>query len=104
SGELRSSSTDELAEMYRFPKDEKTWWIGDGLIMLENGGYYMTIDVGFLRLIYYFGLPLTILYMLIQLVYAYYAGKNFNNAPFRLGLFTVVVFVIILNFKTLING
>lgn len=67
-GEWSVSSNDKLQTMYVFPESLKTWLIGDGyfsnpknidpyFIGKETGGYYMGTDVGYLRFIFYFGLP-----------------------------------------------
>lgn len=66
-GELSTGSTDKLKTMYVFPETLKTWLIGDGyfsnpqdndpyFIGKMKDGYYMGTDVGYLRLIFYFGL------------------------------------------------
>ncbi len=48
------SSMNSLERMYVMPS-LKTFFIGDGRYNIP-GGYYMNIDVGFLRAIYYFGI------------------------------------------------
>ena len=57
-GELSSGSTNRLLEMYEtYPNDIKTFIIGDGYWVDPKGnGYYKHIDIGYFRLIYYFGL------------------------------------------------
>lgn len=67
-GELSTSSTDKLKTMYVFPESLKTWFIGDGYFSnpkdtdpyyvgkITKGGYYMASDVGYIRLIFYFGI------------------------------------------------
>ena len=81
-GEMGSSSTDMLQNMYIFPEHLKTWIIGDGYFDNPNNidpnylgvssklGYYMGIDVGYLRFIYYFGVIglLAISYVMIYAV------------------------------------
>lgn len=67
-GRWEVDSNDILVTMYRFPETLKTWLIGDGYIETANndpyylgehhgGYYYMGTDVGYLRFIYYAGLP-----------------------------------------------
>lgn len=67
-GSWEVDSNDILVTMYRFPETLKTWLIGDGYILTANddpyylgelhgGYYYMGTDVGYLRFIYYAGLP-----------------------------------------------
>lgn len=68
-GSWRVNSNEILKNMIVFPDDIKTWLIGDGYI--ENPsrgldpyyvgekfrGYYMNTDIGYLRFIFYCGLP-----------------------------------------------
>lgn len=74
-GTWEVSSNDILVTMYRFPETLKTWLIGDGYILTANddpyylgeqhpGYYYMGTDVGYLRFIYYAGLPLLLSFLL----------------------------------------
>ena len=72
-GRWEVSSNDVLMTMYRFPETMKTWLIGDGYIESANSdpyyigeyylGYYKGIDVGYLRFIYYAGLPLVVTFL-----------------------------------------
>lgn len=67
-GELMAKSNENLIRMYVFPDNMKTWIIGDGYFANPHSidpfyvgkttswGYYMGTDVGYLRLIFYFGL------------------------------------------------
>lgn len=68
-GTWETSSTNKLKTMYVFPETFKTWIIGDGYYVnpyrldpyyvgekVYFSGYYMLTDVGYLRLIFYFGL------------------------------------------------
>ena len=79
-GRWEVHSNEILKNMYVFPDNLKTWFIGDGYI--ENpirtdpyytgeviGGYYMGTDVGYLRFIFYFGRfgLLTFIYFFIAL-------------------------------------
>lgn len=67
-GTWEVASNDKLATMYVWPDTLHTWLIGDGYLSnpyytdpLYTGplveGYYMGTDVGYLRFIFYFGLP-----------------------------------------------
>ena len=66
-GEFETSSTNTLQTMYVFPETFKTWLIGDGYFSSPGsdpyyfgklvGGYYMGTDVGYLRFIFFFGVP-----------------------------------------------
>ena len=67
-GEWQTTSNDRLMNMYVFPDNLKTWIIGDGYFenpywtdsyYIGDGGgsaFYMHIDVGYCRFLFYFGL------------------------------------------------
>lgn len=67
-GDFATSSNKQLKNMYVFPDNLKTWMIGDGYFDNPNThdpyyvgqtsklGFYKGTDVGYLRLIFYFGL------------------------------------------------
>nr|WP_314546160.1 hypothetical protein [uncultured Empedobacter sp.] len=61
-GTFSTSSTDGVKEMLIFPTEFKTIIVGDGKFNIENGMYYMLTDVGYSRLLYYFGIIGTITY------------------------------------------
>lgn len=81
-GTWKVDSNDILATMYRFPETLKTWIIGDGYIESANSdpyylgeyymGYYKGTDVGYLRFIYYAGLP----FLASFLVFFIYVTKS----------------------------
>jgi hypothetical protein len=96
-GKATSESTEDLKTMYIMPNNLKTYIIGDGKFAGEAGksaSYYMGTDVGFLRLIYYFGLIGTITYFIFQLFSLKTAMKKHN----LLVLFCFSL-LMILNFK-----
>lgn len=105
SGEgVRSDSTDVLLNMYIFPQEISTWLIGDGKITTSDGSYYMHTDVGYLRMIFFFGLPMTIIYYYYQLYLArktYYKSPTHIMKPF---LLCYVLMVYLFNLKGLISG
>lgn len=68
SGNLETASTDQLYDMYVFPDTIKTWLIGDGKSVNENGGFYMNTDVGYIRSIFYWGLIGTAIFIAVQYV------------------------------------
>lgn len=101
-GSFESASTNDMMSMYRWPEEIKTWIIGDGLFNTENG-YYMKTDIGFLRLIYYGGIP-------IMLAYFYFSWYLISSIR-KLGItkllryFLIICFFyqIALNFKGLVD-
>lgn len=105
-GKLSTTSSDATLEMYKFPTSLKTWWIGDGRMLLNDGSYYMSTDVGYSRLIFYFGLPLTILYFLLQGYYLKMISKLISEdhyTVFRKLLFVLFLWLVLLNFKGLVH-
>lgn len=75
-GEFATTSNEQLIDMYVWPDTFKTWIVGDGYFNNPNYydayyvgksslmGYYMGTDVGYLRLIYYFGLVGLVMFVL----------------------------------------
>lgn len=63
---LSSASTDRLKEMYVYPTSLKTYLIGDGLFNLKDH-YYMETDVGYLRLLFYGGIPVALCFFYLSL-------------------------------------
>lgn len=55
-GSFETHSTNILQSMYRWPENLKTWLYGDGLWDVD-GHFYMFTDVGYIRFLFYFGLP-----------------------------------------------
>ncbi|MNR35976.1 hypothetical protein D3C85_1538570 [compost metagenome] len=90
--------------MYVFPDNLSTWLFGDGRMMMSDGSYYMGSDVGYIRLLFYFGMIGTFIYFLTQLFY-YQKLKNLtNNKPIKLLFSMMFLWVILLNFKGIANG
>lgn len=101
---FRSNSTDILLTMYVFPDNLITWLFGDGRFYMPDGSYYMHTDVGFIRLIFFFGLPATILLYIYQVYFAY---KIYNNSNYRIlkpFLLCFILLVFICNLKGFIVG
>lgn len=53
-GSFSTESTDDMMRLYKFPTTWETWLIGDAIYEAGNG-YYMNTDIGYCRLIFYFG-------------------------------------------------
>lgn len=97
-GSAESASTTQLQNMYIFPKTIQTWIIGDGYWNNPYGsGYYMHTDVGYLRLVYYFGLIGLFAYLLMQFVAIRTVFKNYNLS--KKISWTVFAYLLILNLK-----
>lgn len=66
-GELSTTSSEATLSMYVFPNNISTWFIGDGVMFEEDGSsYYMKTDVGYVRLLFYFGIIATTVYFMVQ--------------------------------------
>lgn len=105
-GKLSTTSSDATLEMYKFPDHIKTWLIGDGRMLLLDGSYYMSTDVGYSRLIFYFGLPLTIIYFVLQGFYLRMISKLISidyYLVFRKLFFVLFIWLVLLNFKGLVH-
>lgn len=75
-GSIETTSTDSLLTMYVFPDTLKSWIIGDGQWLSNNGGYYMHTDVGFCRLLLLFGLIGTSFFFLYFLWIFFKTARN----------------------------
>ncbi|MBE7357812.1 hypothetical protein CSPB12327_02870 [Campylobacter sp. RM12327] len=95
---FETASTNELKEMFIFPNEIKSWIIGDAYWYnpLKDNFYYMNTDVGYLRLIFYFGLIGLFFYFSLQffLVKVY---KHFD-IKFKYYIF-IIIYLLILNLK-----
>lgn len=103
-GEFASSSTDQLKSMYILPDHLSTYLIGDGLFMAPDGaGYYKEIDVGYLRLIYYVGVPGMLCFIGLSALLFWQAARRVADRHYRIGLLTVALYFLICNFKGFID-
>ncbi|MFB3389190.1 O-antigen polymerase [Flavobacterium sp. LAR06] len=103
-GEVGTSSSDATISMYVFPDNLSTWLFGDGQMMMTDGSYYMGSDVGYVRLLFYFGIISTLIYFGIQFFYYKILKKLSPNKQIQL-LFSMMLFwIVLLNFKGIANG
>lgn len=99
---LTSASTDELKTMYIFPSDVKTYLIGDGRFVdpVDPLLYYKETDIGFLRLLYYFGIIGIILFLIIQFVLAMIGIRNYGRKGYiKLFFAMTFLYMLTLNLK-----
>lgn len=98
-GEFSTKSSDGLKEYHLsiWPKNVKTYYVGD--TRWTNGdSYYGDSDVGYIRLLYYFGIPGVILFILyefsaikaISSAYGIYVFKDFFMALFLYSLILLI--------------
>lgn len=94
-GSFATHSTDSMFRMYKFPTTWETWLIGDAIYEAGNG-YYMNTDIGYCRLIFYFGVIGFITYMWFE----YYILKKI----FPPQIYGNIIWSILLCFVFAING
>lgn len=102
-GTASTASSDQLKTMYdTYPQDISTWIIGDGWFADPNneGSYYMSVDVGYLRLVFYFGIVGLILFFNYQYQMLRYINY-LTEGKYKLLCLTVFVLLLILNLKGL---
>ncbi|MES2139006.1 MAG: hypothetical protein V4511_04820 [Bacteroidota bacterium] len=89
----------QLKDMYIWPSSLRTYIIGDGYYTnpTPHPLYYMNTDVGYLRLIYYFGLIGMLSYVFLQFSVIRMALEK--NAKFKMFFYMTFVYLLILNFK-----
>jgi hypothetical protein len=98
SGKLTTASTESLKDMYIFPSELKTYFIGDGYFRNpQNPNYfYKDTDVGYLRMIYYFGILGLILFIIYEYILYHKLAISSTNRNLYMNLFLLTL---ILNFK-----
>ena len=86
-GRWQTDSTSKLQSMVIWPEELRTWIIGDGYFENSrqdpnylgdstNRGFYMGIDIGYLRFIYYFGV-LGLIWIIAVIAYSAYVCAIF---------------------------
>lgn len=104
-GRLESASTSHLLTMYDVDIGWKTFIIGDAQLFetFDRSIYYKETDVGYIRLILYFGFPGLLTYLLLQATPCFYIYKTSTTRPVK--IYSVILFLIFiaLNFKGLVD-
>lgn len=79
-GELSTASSDGLTEYHLsiWPQNQKTYYIGD-MRWTKGDSYYSDSDVGYVRLLFYFGVPGVILFLLYQYSIVRISGLIFKE-------------------------
>ncbi|GHU16186.1 hypothetical protein FACS1894163_05050 [Spirochaetia bacterium] len=95
-GKFASGSSDRLLEMYTSFPDFETMLHGDGRYLYSNGSFYMHVDVGFLRPLFFWGLIPTLLYYLLLILLlipiSYKLRKSDGSFLFLLCLIQLTLF------------
>ncbi|WP_143340963.1 hypothetical protein [Dethiosulfovibrio salsuginis] len=105
-GQLKTSSSDVLKTMYTFPDRTHTYIFGDGKyvnrdVMGRESGYYMHTDVGYMRLLYYGGVPMVIAYFIPYMVATVLYLKSRPQKTEKYVFLSLIAFLLILNLKGL---
>lgn len=101
SGSFESASTNTLKDMYVFPTYFFTYILGDGKYNLSDGSYYMSTDVGYLRLLYYGGIPMVVSYYFFMLYTIKYIIKYNPSIIDKYLYYILFLYILIINFKGL---
>ena len=103
-GELSTASSDGLTEYHLSicPQNQKTYYIGD-MRWTKGDSYYSDSDVGYVRLLFYFGVPGVILFLLYQYSIVRISGLIFKERILSFFFFTVFFYALILLIKGYID-
>lgn len=100
-GRFESESTNHLQTMYIFPDSMKTWIFGDGIFSNPDKSYYMNTDVGYLRLIFFFGtVGLTV--FILQKIYILKTVKT--NGALNTKRVELLVIIYLFTFTIMLKG
>ena len=103
-GELSTASSDGLTEYHLsiWPQNQKTYYIGD-MRWTKGDSYYGDSDVGYVRLLFYFGVPGVILFLLYQYSIVRISVLIFKERILSFFFFTVFFYALILLIKGYID-
>lgn len=99
-GRLESDSTTQLLNMYDIGQDLPLI-IGDGHYVdpQDSSQYYKSIDVGYIRLIYYFGIPGLLVYALFQFQAILMSAEGLESSERYMFIAVCFSLVLFLNLK-----
>ncbi|OTW80164.1 hypothetical protein BK702_27615 [Bacillus thuringiensis serovar cameroun] len=108
SGKLTTQSTTEMLQMYKvFPDNALTFLFGDGRTIettynswFQTFLYYKQVDIGYLRMIFYYGFIFTVAHYSLY-IYLIYKATSYNTNVRILGIF-LTLYVLIIEAKGLI--
>ena len=103
-GELSTASSDGLTEYHLsiWPQNQKTYYIGD-MRWTKGDSYYSDSDVGYVRLLFSFGVPGVVLFLLYQYSIVRISGLIFKERILLFFFFTVFFYALILLIKGYID-
>jgi hypothetical protein len=97
-GEFSSRSSDELLSMYdTFPTNLKTLLIGDGYFFnpTNPAKYYMNTDVGYARLLFYFGIVGSFCFFVYHVLLAWLVNLEVNRYYVHFFSMVVILFFVV---------
>lgn len=98
-GKLSSESASGTIDYFVFPNDIRTYLVGTGLYETYfSKGDYNYSDVGYLRLLYYFGIPGMILFLIVEVKLLKLAFKTKKLKPIY---YSMLIILFITNIKGL---
>ena len=98
-GKLSSESASGTIDYFIFPNDIRTYLVGTGLYETYfSKGDYNYSDVGYLRLLYYFGIPGMILFLIVEAKLLKLAFKTKKLKPIY---YSMLIILFITNIKGL---
>lgn len=77
-GELQTSSTDSLREMYHSEEIKQYFMLGSGRYMNSDGSYFGHIDIGYYRIMGYYGIIGTVLIFFCLVFFIYFTGSKLD--------------------------
>lgn len=103
SGKLTANSLEGNNDFYTvLPETVKTWLIGDGIYSLD-GSYYMGIDAGYIRQLFYFGIIGILLYWFCMYNLYRITANIYNERKIKIVIYTMFISCLILNYKGFID-
>jgi len=98
SGAVRTDSTDALATLYFMP-EQFTLILGDGVYVDEAGGYYMSTDVGYIRVALYGGIVGSVLFyfsfaFLMYIAYIQTKLKFGRQFSYGIVIYSLLIFLV----------
>jgi hypothetical protein len=95
-GKTRVGSLDILfGRMYFFPESVRTLLIGDGLIVNNDGSFYMHTDAGYMRYLLFFGMLGLISFIVFQCYLGLSMFGKHNNQLLKNMAYILIIYVLI---------
>lgn len=98
-GDVSTRSTDVMFKMYIFPDNTSTWLIGDGYWSdpFQENIYYMSTDIGYCRMLFYFGVTGLVIDILSHFILLHQVYRK--NTDCKILVIAFFVLFLVLNMK-----